>query len=81
MQHENEPTDDYIKVELCTIGGEAKTVTLNGDRTVKAALLAGGFNGNEEVRVGGENYLPTDTVEDKDSMIVVNQEKPKGASL
>lgn len=72
---------DTIKVDIGAIGSEVKTVQLNGERTISAALAAAGFDSSLEVRVNGEAYSGSDTVEDGDNLIVVNQEKVKGANI
>ena len=79
MERANEPAEDTIRVEIGAIGSEMKTIVLNGDRTVEAVLIAAGYPSDLEVRVNGENYSGQDLVSEGDSMIVVNQEKPKGA--
>jgi len=70
---------DTIRVDIGAIGSEVKTVILNGDRTVSAALTAAHFDSDLEVRVNGDSFSGSDTVEDGDNLIVVNQEKVKGA--
>ena len=71
---------DTIRVSIMTIGGEIKSVLLNGDRTVAAALRAGGFPENAEVRVAGNTYKGDDELEDGDEATVLAGAKVKGGN-
>jgi len=73
-----ENPEDGIRVELMTLGGEIKSVLLNGDHTVRAALIAGGFNPNSEVRVSGNVYKGDDEFDNGDKAMVLAGEKVKG---
>ena len=82
MATRNQPdTENTIRVTVGAIGSEEKAVILNGDRTVDAALSAAGFSTGLEVRIAGENYTGSDNVEDGDALIVINEEKVKGAVI
>jgi sulfur carrier protein ThiS len=69
-----------IRVEVMSLGGEVKTVLLNGSHTVADALNAAGLPENSEVRCNGEVYSGNDEVENGDSLMVLAGEKPKGGS-
>lgn len=71
---------ETITVHVGSIGGIVKSVILNGDRSVSAALAAAGFPADSEVRVGGENFKGEDLLEEGDTAIVLAGEKVKGGS-
>jgi hypothetical protein len=76
-----ETPEDGVRVELMTLGGEIKSVLLNGDHTVRAALIAGGFNPTSEVRVNGNTFKGDDEFENGDKAMVLAGEKVKGGSV
>ena len=80
-KHNTPEAVETFKVELMTLGGEVKTVLLNGDHTVAAALSAAGMDPNAEVRCNGEVYKGDDEVESGDSLFVLAAEKPKGGAF
>lgn len=81
MASHNTPADvDFIDVQVGTIGGTVKTVRLNGDRTVRALLIAAGFPEDCEVKINGETYKGDDTVEAGDNATVLQGERVKGGS-
>lgn len=77
--HAEDP-EEGIRVELMTLGGEIKSVLLNGAHTVADALRAAGFPENSEVRIKGEIYKGDDELEDGDKAMVLAGAKVKGGN-
>lgn len=65
---------DQIRVEICVLGGEVKTVLLNGGATVQDGLNSAGVTG-DRVKCEGEELNLTDIVEDGDQLIVTSAVK------
>lgn len=79
-----ETTEETVDVTVARIGGEIKEVTLNGDRSIGAALTAYGldWDSSTRVRIDGEEVSATDEnyeLEDGDRVTVLT--KVKGATV
>lgn len=67
---------DYITVKVGKLPGRIEEISLNGDRTVQAALDAAGLSAEDlEIRVNGDSADYNDEVDDGDHILLVKKIK------